>query len=95
MDERYAPMHIARSLNVETGLEYCNSQVSTFVVGKLCAHLFSSTVFNVFDGYDGIKLTSIWPPSQLDIEMGAMPAISADAIPWLHEAISRELCPPS
>jgi hypothetical protein len=91
MDERFAPMHISGSPDVETGLEYCNSQVSTFVVGKLCAHLFSSTVWSRFDGYEGIELASIWPPSQLDIEMGAAPVVEQALIPWLHEAIGREL----
>lgn len=93
MDERFAPMHIAQSPKVKTGLEYCNAQVSTFVVGKLCAHLFSSTVWPRFDGYEGIELRSIWPPPQFDLEMSAVPIIEEGTIPWLHEAIGRSLAP--
>jgi hypothetical protein len=35
MDQRYTAMQIASSPNVPAGIEYCNSQVCTLVIGKL------------------------------------------------------------
>jgi hypothetical protein len=93
MDERFAAMQIA-SKTVKPSIEHCNSQVTTLVIGQLCAHLFSSTVWPNFGGYEGIQLCSIWPPSQFGIDTSAMPVITQTMVPWLHEAIGRELSPP-
>ena len=43
-----------------------NEQVSTFVAGRLCAHLFSSRMRHDFLGYEGILQTQIWPPASFD-----------------------------
>jgi hypothetical protein len=74
------------------GVEYCNTQCTTMVIGKLCAHLFSSTVSPVL-GYDGIRLTKIWPPSGYDINTRFLPGIDDEHVVWLHEALARESKP--
>ncbi len=75
---------------VTAGPEYSNTQVTTLIVGKLCAHLFSSTVWTDFPGYEEPKLSSIWPQGHFDIDTGALPGIAAKLVPWLHETIARE-----
>ena len=40
----------------------CNTQVTTMVIGELCAHLVSSSVMRIPSGYTGVELTAIWPP---------------------------------
>jgi hypothetical protein len=90
MDERYTAMQIASSPDVPSGVEHCNSQVSTLVVGKLCAHLFSSTAWRNFIGYEGVDLVQIWPPTTVPIEIANLPVILEEDVPWLHEAVARE-----
>jgi hypothetical protein len=79
---------------VTAGPEYSNTQVTTLIVGKLCAHLFSSTVWTDFPGYEEPKLSSIWPQDHFDIDTRALPRITAKLVPWLHETIAREGNPP-
>jgi hypothetical protein len=74
------------------GVEYCNTHCTTLVIGKLCAHLFSSTVSPVH-GYEGIQLTRIWPPSGYDINTEFLPAVDGEQVIWLHEALARESKP--
>ena len=81
------------SSGLPTGPEYCNEQVSTFIAGKLCAHLFSSTIRG-FGGYEGIAQTRIWPPSGLDIDSRFIPSITWTEVNDLHEAIARDGNPP-
>ena len=73
----------------KVGPEYCNTHISTLVIGHLCAHTFYSHIMS-FDGYEGIHLTRIWPPTGHDIDSRAMPTINADSALWLHEAFARE-----
>jgi hypothetical protein len=91
IDERYTALQIASSKNVTAGVEYCNSQVTTLVIGQLCAHLYSSTAWPDFPGYEGIELAPIWPQRCLDIEVSMLPTITEADVPWLHEAITRDL----
>jgi hypothetical protein len=93
MDERFTAMQIASSPQVPVGVEYCNSQITTLVIGRLCAHLFSSTEWRDFSGYEGIDLRRIWPPNDAGIEVGFLPIIPESAVPWLHEAVARESPP--
>lgn len=74
--------------------EHCNSQVTTIVAGKLCAHTFSSTIWDEFRGYKGIEMAEVWPPSNFVMDTRFLPQIAPDNIPWLHEAISRDRDPP-
>lgn len=74
--------------------EYCNSQVTTLVLGNLCAHLFSSSVWHGLLGYEGIQLSQIWPPRAFDIDTSALPQIAEADVVWLHEALARESQPP-
>jgi hypothetical protein len=90
MGERYTAMQIASSPDVPSGVEHCNSQVTTLVIGKLCAHLFSSTVWRDFVGYEGVDLVRIWPPANVPIEVTNLPIIIEAEVPWLHEAVARE-----
>ncbi len=90
MDERYTAIQIASSPDVPAGMEHCNTQVSTLVVGQLCAHLFRSTVWTDFHGYEGINLSLIWPPANFDIDTRFLTVVTETTLPWLHETIARE-----
>jgi hypothetical protein len=70
--------------------EHCNMQVTTLVVGKLCAHIFSTTIEYDISHYQGLHMTQIWPPTRFDIDTGFLPAITAETLPWLHEAIASD-----
>lgn len=74
--------------------EDSNTQVTTICVGRLCAHIFSSTDFDEFTGYDGIDLTQLWPITGLAIDTGPLPSIDRLGSVWLHETISRSHNPP-
>jgi hypothetical protein len=88
LDERYTAMQIASSKSVPRGVEHCNSQVTTLVIGQLCAHLFSSTDWRDFGGYD-VELASIWPQGTRVIDTWRIEGISEAEVPWLHEAVAR------
>jgi hypothetical protein len=70
------------------GPEYCNTQTTTLVIGKLCAHLFRST-FVPFIEYDGARLTKIWPLTGYEIQSRFMPVISDVGVLSLAEALAR------
>ena len=72
----------------KVGPEHCNTQATTLVIGKLCAHLFRSS-FVPFVDYDGARLTKIWPLTGFDIQSQFMPAISDRAVLSLAEALPR------
>jgi hypothetical protein len=74
----------------EVGPEHCNAQVTTLVIGQLCAHIFYSPVMD-FSGYDGVELCSIWPPSDFDIDTRAIPVLDDRATLWLHETFARTM----
>jgi hypothetical protein len=76
----------------KAGADYCNTQVTTMVIGKLCTHIVSSTE-NVVDGYEGIRLTRIWPLSGFSIDSRFLPTWDDKAVIWLHEALARESTP--
>lgn len=71
------------------GLDYCNAQTTTIVLGNLCAHLFSS-VEPIMDGYEGISLTRLWPLTGLSIQSDFIPTIDGTTLVWLQEALVRE-----
>jgi hypothetical protein len=72
------------------GLGYCNTYVATLVTGKLCAHVFRSTLWTEFGGYEGIHLTRVWPQRKFDIDSRFLPPVDEKALLWLHEAMARE-----
>ncbi|OIQ73474.1 hypothetical protein GALL_448880 [mine drainage metagenome] len=74
------------------GADYCNTQCTTLVIGKLCAHLFSSTVQPVL-GYEGISLTRIWPPSGFGLSTAFLPTISDDEVVTLRESLAANSKP--
>jgi hypothetical protein len=76
----------------EVGPEHCNTQVTTMVLGKLCTHVFSSTETPVL-GYEGIRMTRIWPQSGFVIDTRFLPTWDDAAVLWLHEALARESTP--
>jgi hypothetical protein len=88
-DQRYTAMQIASSKDVQASEEHCNSQVTTLTIGNLCAHLFSSTNWLDFGGYEGAELTMIWPVSTRVIDTWRIEGVTQDEIPWLHEAVAR------
>lgn len=74
--------------------EDSNTQVTTLVVGRLFAHMFSTAVWTEFGGYLDAPIAQIWPVNGLIIDTHWLPAISEDEVHWLHEAIGRDRNPP-
>lgn len=70
------------------GPETCNTQTTTMVIGKICAHLFRSS-FVPFIDYDGARLTKIWPLTGYDIQSRFIPTISDRGAVSLAEALPR------
>lgn len=93
IDQSYMALQIESTPDVPRGVEHCNTQVTTLVIGQLCAHLFRSTTISDFRGYEGIHLVTIWPPHPFDIEISTMPPVLESDVPWLHEAFGRETAP--
>lgn len=89
---RYCGMQLESAPAEKVGPEHCNTQVTTLVIGKLCAHLFSSTEIP-FDGYEGARLARIWPMTGLALDTRFLPDITDDAVISLHEALARESKP--
>jgi hypothetical protein len=89
MDQQHTPMQIASSPNVPKGEEYCNTQVTSLVVGQFYAHLFSSTAWKDFPGYEGADLVQLWPLAHRVIPVQSLPTLFEQEVVWLHEAIPR------
>jgi hypothetical protein len=70
------------------GPEYCNTQATTMVIGKMCAHLFRSS-FVPFIEYDEGRLTKIWPLTGYDFQSRFMPSLSDKAVLSLAEALAK------
>jgi hypothetical protein len=72
-------------------IEYCDVRVSTFVIGKLCAHIAYTTDPDATAGveYDDVNLCRIWPPNIFDVETVMLPMLDGDAVLLLHEALAR------
>jgi hypothetical protein len=70
------------------GPQYCNTQATTMVIGKLCAHLFRSS-FVPFIDYDDARLAKIWPLTGYDIQSQFIPTISDEGVVSLAEALAR------
>jgi hypothetical protein len=88
----FSPMQRASqsSSQKEGSRDACNTQVTTMVIGHLCAHLFSSTVWLDFAGYEGIHMTQIWPPGQFDIDSRWLPIVTDEVAKALHRTHERE-----
>jgi hypothetical protein len=89
MDQRYTAMQIALSPKVVAGPAHCNTQVTSLIIGQFFAHLFSSTVWKDFPGYEGADLVQLWPLTSRVVAVQSLPTIFEQEIPWLHESIAR------
>jgi hypothetical protein len=69
----------------------CNTQVTTMVIGELCAHLVSSSAMPVPLGYSGVELTSIWPPTYFDIDSRFIPFLGDAEVVHLHESLAASM----
>jgi hypothetical protein len=87
---QYTAMQIASDPSTPHGAQYCNTHVTTLIAGQLYVHIFFSTVWPEFAGYDGVALCRLWPPTGFDIDTGSLPELSDEAGVMLHETISRE-----
>jgi hypothetical protein len=87
---RYTAMQLASEPTAKFGPEYCNTHVSALIAGQFYAHVFFSTVWPDFSGYDGVNLTRVWPANEFSIDTRFIPAIDDETGVLLHEAISRE-----
>src|SRR5215207_4394777 len=68
----------------------CNTQTTTLVFGELCAHVYSSSVWTDFRGYEGVRLSRIWPPNQIAISWLHTGWLSDAAVLSLSESLARE-----
>lgn len=87
---RYTAMHITSDPMAPSGPEYCNTHVTTLVTGQLYAHIFFSTDWPEFTGYEGASLVRLWPLSGYDIDTKRLPTVSDRTGTLIHEALSRE-----
>lgn len=74
--------------------EDTNTQVTTIVVGRLCAHIFSTTAYHDFIGYEAPAMCPVWPTTGLSIDTRWLPSVNTEEVKWLHEAIGRDRNPP-
>lgn len=70
----------------------CNTQVTTLVIRYLCAHVFSSTVFEL-PGYEGVNLQQIWPSTGENFVWSRAPILDDGGVIVLSEALARDLTP--
>jgi hypothetical protein len=89
---RHVGMQLVSSPDVKLDTHECNTQTTTMVLGELCAHAFSSSVFPEFSGYK-TPLCRIWPLSGWDIKSSTLPDVGDDDIVWLAEAVARGMKP--
>jgi len=92
--QKVIPATALSAAEIAAGPDDTNTQVTTIVVGRLCAHIFSSTVYDDFAGYVEPPMCRIWPITGFDIDTGYLPEIDAEDATWLHEAIGRDRNPP-
>jgi hypothetical protein len=90
---RHYGMQLVSSPTEVSGTPKCETQTSTFVLGQLCAHVFSSRSIPDFAGYSGADLCKIWPPTGWDIDCRFLPAIRDAGVLSLSEALAREIPP--
>jgi hypothetical protein len=86
---RYCAMQLESSPAAIFGADHCNTQVTTLVIGKFCAHIFCSTTLPDFQGYEGISLSQIWPPTYSYVDSRLIPSVNDEAVLWLHESMAR------
>jgi hypothetical protein len=86
---RYCAMQLESSPAAIFGADHCNTQVTTLVIGKFCAHIFCSTALPDFQGYEGIRLSQIWPATYPYVDSRLIPSVNDVAVLWLHESMAR------
>jgi hypothetical protein len=78
----------------KTGGQYCNSQVTTMVIGDLFAHVFSRQAEGLeYEGVEYPPLTRIWPSQAFGIASDHLPVIKGSQVALVHEALARESRP--
>jgi hypothetical protein len=82
-------LHVLSTPDEESGPYKCNTQITTFVFGKVCANVFSSTAWPGFRGYRGVHLTKLWPEQSHPIDWRSVPIISDDQIFGLAESVAK------
>lgn len=89
---RHYGMQLLPSEDIES--DVCDTQASTFVIGELCAHSFSSTVVaeSDFGGYEGQAVIPIWPTGPAVI-WGAAPPLGDNGVVTLSSAFFRAIDP--
>ena len=75
MDELYSGIQVSLTPAMPISPNPYNTQVTTLVVGRLCAHLYSSTVWTTFAGYSGGDLRAIGPSVSLILRSATCPSL--------------------
>jgi hypothetical protein len=90
---RHYGLQLVSSPEEQVASHKCDTQATTFVMGQLCAHIFSSTSIPDFSGYSGQGLCRLWPLAGWDIDCRYLPPISDAGVLSLSEALAREIPP--
>jgi hypothetical protein len=94
---RHLGLQLSEFPDVRVEPHKCDTQVTTFVIGHLCAHSFSSTVIDGTDGFDyvPIDLPQIWPSAGETIEWGSARQLTDRGVVSLAGALLRVIPPAS
>lgn len=90
---RHYGMQLEPSPDENVQAPICDTQTTTLVIGQLCAHIFSSTNFTDFPGYEGQTLIPIWPLNVGTITWGTSVALTDSGVISLSGALARAIPP--
>lgn len=91
---RHSGLQLVSPSDKIEGPHKCDTQVTTLVIGKLCAHMFCTTTLVEFEGYEARNgLCRIWPLSGWDVDCRHLPPITDEGVISLAEALAREIPP--
>jgi hypothetical protein len=92
LSRTYAVQHISSGPTDKIGPDYCDTRISTLVIGQLCAHIFYSRDPDLTAriAYDGIRLVQLWPASHLDLYTVGLPFLDGRGVLRLHETYVRD-----
>jgi hypothetical protein len=85
---RHHGIHVRLSGNEPGGPYKCNTQLTTYVFGRLCVNVFSSTAWSNFRGYRTFRFARIWPPHNLIIDWGDVSVIEDSQIEGLAASVA-------
>jgi hypothetical protein len=88
---RHFGLQLSEFPDVRAEAHKCDTQVTTFVIGRLCAHSFSSTVISGAEGddYGPIDVPQIWPSTAEALHWGCVRQLTDRGVVSLASALVR------